>query len=294
MSEASPEEIVPARFLQRWKPTADGPKANARVIIEGFKHCDVLNENLQKESPTLSRLGRMLVMIWAVHRQWKIWCADVKSAFMQANSIDESTRIYVKPPAEMMMGLKEDEILKATKPAFGDVRAPRQWFESADAFLVHEMAFVSHPLDRCVYLSLREATVDDDEFMVFERDGGKWIVDGILGLHVDDFIGAGEGIKCLRDVSKDPSGACEKFQHRLYHLSKRFRFGSWDFGDKMRFCGAEVKQSNDLMTATVSLQEYVNKIKPISMEKSRKTMVNDYCNEKEPRQLRALVRCHGL
>ena len=39
----------------------------------------------------------------------------------------------------------------------------------------------------------------------------------------------------------------------------------------------------------MSLQEYVNKIKPISMEKSRKTMVNDYCNEKEHRQLRALV-----
>ena len=103
------------------------------------------------------------------------------------------------------MGLKEDEILKATKPAFGGVKAPRQWFESADAFLTHELAFVSHPLDRCVYL--------------FERDGGQWIVDGTLGLHVDGFIGAGEGIKYLRDLSKDPSGACEQFQHRLHHLS---------------------------------------------------------------------------
>ena len=25
-----------------------------------------------------------------------------------------------------------------------------------------------------------------------ERDGRKWIVDGVLGVHVDDFIGAGE------------------------------------------------------------------------------------------------------
>ena len=88
MNEANSEEIVPARFLRRWKPTIEGPKTNARVIVQGFKHYDVLNENLQKESPTLSRLGRMLVMIWAMHRQWKIWCADVKSAFMQANNID--------------------------------------------------------------------------------------------------------------------------------------------------------------------------------------------------------------
>ena len=130
-TEAQEDEIVPARFLQRWKPTPEGHKANARVIIQGFKHRDVLNENLLKESPTLSRLGRMLVMIWAVHRRWRIWCADVKSAFMQSNTIDDTTRIYVRPPAEMrrrperLMGLKEHEILKATKPAFGDVRAPR-------------------------------------------------------------------------------------------------------------------------------------------------------------------------
>lgn len=57
----------------------------------------------------------------------------------------------------------------------------------------------------------------------------------------------------------------------------------------MRFCGAELQQSPDLEVLTVSLKEYVNKIKPLSMEKSRKTMVDDYCNEKEHRLLRALV-----
>ena len=46
MSEASPEEIVPARFLQRRKSTAAGAKANARV-----------SKNLQKDSPTLSSLS---------------------------------------------------------------------------------------------------------------------------------------------------------------------------------------------------------------------------------------------
>ena len=78
-SEAKMDEVVPARFLQRWKPIGDGNhKANARVIIQGFKHRDVLNENLLKESPTLSRMGRMVIMTWGVHRRWKLWCADVK------------------------------------------------------------------------------------------------------------------------------------------------------------------------------------------------------------------------
>ena len=295
-SEAKMDEVVPARFLQRWKPTGDGNhKANARVIIQGFKHRDVLNENLLKESPTLSRMGRMVIMTWAVHRRWKLWCADVKSAFTQSNSIDEDTRIYVRPPAEMrrrlerLMGLKEDEILKATKPAFGDARAPRQWSDSADSYLTQELYLMSHPLDRCVYLSLRPATAEDEEFLVFEKDEQKWIVDGLLGLRVDDFLGAGENIHCLRDLQMDPQGECSRFQHRLYHLSKRFKFGSWDFGEKMRFCGAEIKQSADYEVLTVSLQEYANKIKPISLEKSRKTMVDDYCTEKEQKHLRALI-----
>ena len=294
-SEAGEGEVVPARFLQRWKPTSEGPKPNARVILQGFKHKDVLTENLQRESPTLSRHGRITLMVWAVHRKWKLWCADVKSAFMQSDSIDDTTRIYVRPPGEMrrrlerLMGLRSHEILKATKPAFGDVRAPRQWNETADRYLTQELGLVHHPLDRCLYLSIRAASADDPEFLQFEKDKGWWIVDGALGLHVDDFLGAGEQVFSLQDVQHDPAGAFDCFQHRLHQLSKRFRFGSWDFGDKMRFCGSEVQQSEDLEVISVSLQEYVNKIKPLTLEKARKTMVEDMCTEKEHRQLRALV-----
>ena len=294
-SEAGEGEVVPARFLQRWKPTSEGRKANARVILQGFRHKDVLNENLVKESPTLSRLGRITIMVWAAHRSWKLWCADVKSAFMQSNSIDDSTRIYVRPPAEMrrrlerLMGLKEHEILKATKPAFGDVRAPRQWNETANDYLINELGLVNHPLDRCLYLSTRQATAEDDSFLTFEKNGSWWIVDGVLGLHVDDFLGAGEGVESLNEIQEDYAGACEVFCQRVSLLSRRFRFGAWDFGEKMRFCGADVAQSEDRSTITVSLQEYVHKIKPLSLEKSRKTMVDDYCNEKEHRLLRALV-----
>ena len=48
--EAHDGEVIPARFLQRWKPTKEGPQANARVIIQGFKRKDVLNEELERES----------------------------------------------------------------------------------------------------------------------------------------------------------------------------------------------------------------------------------------------------
>ena len=231
-TDAQEGEVIPARFLQRWKPTKEGKKANARVIIQGFKHKDVLSEELVRESPTLSSVGRMVVFVWAVHKCWKVWTADVKSAFMQANSIDETTRIYVRPSSDMrrrlerLIDLKPWELLKATKPAFGDVRAPRQWFETADQFLVEELKFMSHPLDRCVYLSLREAVEQDDPFCCFEKDGKWWTCDGLLGLHVDDFVGAGEFVQKKADIVNGSPGDNENFLNRMKKLSQRF-LGFW-------------------------------------------------------------------
>ena len=92
-----------------------------------------------------------------------------------------------------------------------------------------------------------------------------------------------------KGTSPSNAGACETFQHRLCHLSKRCRSGSWNFGDKMRFCGAEVSQSSDLEQVTVSLKGYASKIKPLIMEKSLKTMSDDFCTEKKHLQLRASV-----
>ena len=276
MDEAQEGEVIPARFLLRWKGTKTGKEANARVIIQGFRHKDVLTEELDRESPTLSRVGKMLLLQWAVQMKWKLFGADVKSAFMQANSIDETTRIYIKPTTEMrrrlerLMDLKPHELLKATKPAFGDVRAPRQWFETADEFLIRDLLFLSHPLDRWVYLSVREAVQEDEEFRCFWRDGKCYIVDGLLGLHVDDFIGCGEGVHRLEDIQAEMEEVRNSFKSRVQELAKHFKFGSWDFGrgSKILFCGTEIGQSMDYSQVTLSLRSYVEKVKPITVEKS--------------------------
>ena len=150
-------------------------------------------------------IGRQGIYIYTVHKQWKLFPADVKNAFMQSDSIDQTTRIYVKPSSDMrrrleqMGGLKPWEILKVTKPAFGDVRAPRQWHNTTDIYLVNELKFVHHPFDRCLYLSFRAAVPEDDPFCVFEQDGFKMTVDGILGLHVNDFVGSGEHVHKTTD-----------------------------------------------------------------------------------------------
>ena len=134
-----------------------------------------------------------------------------------------------------MMGLRDHQVLKATKPAFGDVRAPRQWYQTADHYLIEELLMIHHPLDRCIYLSTRAATKDDPPFQVFhDKTMKRSLWTATLALHVDDFIGAGEGINSPNDVKVDETQEeipnC--FAARLRLLARRFRFGSWDFGEK--------------------------------------------------------------
>ena len=295
MEQVRDSEMVPARFLQRWKKTEQGTVANARVIIQGFRHKDVMNEKLETEAPTLSRLGRFLVMTMLVHKRWKAFSADVKSAFLQADQIDEDTRIYIKPSADMrrrlerLMGLKHDEVLRALKPAFGDVRAPRQWNDSADKVMTLEIKMMRHPLDRCVYMSTRKTTAEDEEFCCFHYGDEVRVVDGVLGLHVDDYIGGGENVFNVADLEGEYDGQFLCFRDRLCGLSRRFRFGNWSFGEKMQFCGAEVSQSLDFETISISMEDYVKKVKPISIAKHRKTMSDDPCNDVEKKQLRALI-----
>ena len=115
-----------------------------------------MDKRLEKESPTLSRLGRNIIFMFCASKGWKLFSADVKSAFLQSDDIVEKydLRIFGKPSADMrrrlerMMGLKENQILRMRKPAFGDVRAPRQWYTTAN-HAMEERTFTQHPLDGC-------------------------------------------------------------------------------------------------------------------------------------------------
>ena len=49
----------------------------------------------------------------------------------------------------------------------------------------------------------------------------------------------------------------------------------------------EQSLNNDCIS--ISMKEYVKKVHPLTVEKTRKTMVNGPCDEKEQRGLRALV-----
>jgi hypothetical protein len=150
--------------------------------MQGFKLQEVTSNKLETESHTLRRLGRNMVIAVAAAMRWKIFGADVKSAFLQADDIveKEGLRIFGLPPFDMrrrlerMMNLKPNQILRTRKPAFGDVRAPRQWHNSAQRSM-KELNFQTHVLEQCLFLSYRKATTAEKN--TFEYQGELYKLD---------------------------------------------------------------------------------------------------------------------
>jgi hypothetical protein len=69
MSKAAEGE-TPLRFLLRWKLKDGKNVANARVIMQGFIHMDVLSGTVGKEAQTLSRPGRNVIYLQYVTNGW--------------------------------------------------------------------------------------------------------------------------------------------------------------------------------------------------------------------------------
>ena len=110
------------------------------------------------------------------------------------------------------------------KPPFGDVRSPKPWSNTVRKAML-EMSFYEHRLDACLYMSYRRAIIgsgdEPDSYMA--EDGCYYVLDGIMGLHVDDFIGGGEG---LQDCSTRSSEQQSDF--RFARTCCRMRAGRSD------------------------------------------------------------------
>ena len=119
------------------------------------------------------------------------------------------------------------------------------------------------------------------------------ILDGILGVRVDDFIGCGEKISERKDLDRKIAMiAPRNFSERMVELSQDFRFGSWDFVKEkggFLFCGGEVNYDEEKNEIRMTHETYVHKVKPITIDKNRKKQEQEECTPKEVHQLRAAI-----
>ncbi len=95
--------------------------------------------------------------------------------------------------------------------------------------------------------------------------------EGVLGIHVDDGLGAGN----------------QRFQAKIDELEKTLFFGSKKMG-KFTFTGIDLQQNAD-HSITMSQSAYVRSIKSISVSQEQKNTPDEPVNDAEQQDLRALV-----
>ena len=159
------------------------------------------------------------------------------------------------------------------KPPFGGVRSPKLWSNTVRKAM-GEMHFYEHKLDACLYMSykaIEKATVDSFE----HPDGGHYELDGILGLHVDDFIGGGEHLVKVEDLEGVVADVRYDFLGRMKELTGRFKLGSIDLANEQIHCGIEMLQSKCCSSITLKCEAYMHKVRPLTIEKARRQQAAD-------------------
>ncbi len=194
------ENIMRCRWILTWKdldpndlnPGDSRQKAKARLVILGYGDPNI--EDIPRDSPTLQRESRSVLLQICASKQWVIEAFDIKTTFLRGSRRDNRL-LGVEPPEEMRsrMGLRADKICELRKSAYGLVNAPYLWYQEVREALL-SLHFVISPMDPCLFV----------------LPGPQGRIHGILGIHVDDGLGCGDQI----------------YQQTITQLQTRFPFGA--------------------------------------------------------------------
>ena len=216
------DQILRCRWILTWKDVEPDAahaikvsgkpvKAKARLVILGY--LDPKLENLPRDSPTLGRNSKMILLQLIASMGWMLRSFDIQAAFLQGKP--QSNRILaVEPVPELIeaLRLKTNEVCKLEKGAYGLVDAPYMWFMAISEELL-KLGFIQSPFDPCLF--------------VFKNPKAGNL-EGVLGLHVDDGICGGSSF----------------FQEKLDQLETKYPFGSKKI-QQFTFIGIEMQQLPD-------------------------------------------------
>ena len=208
------ENVLRCRWLLTWKDMGEINKTTktpkARLIVLGYEDPQLCE--LDRDSPTLSKLARMLILQFAASSGWDIGSFDIRTAFLRGS--DDSRQLGLEPPPELRtkMKLADHEIVQLLKGAYGRVDAPLLWFREFQKGLL-ELQFTQSPFDPCLF------TLQDKK--------GKTC--GLIGIHVDD------GLCC----------GTPEFHAKLKLLEEKYPFGSRKTRDFI-FTGLHIQQHQNM------------------------------------------------
>lgn len=229
------EQVLRCRWIYTWKPIEPTEeqaklgktrKAKARLVVLGY--LDPALEEIPRDSPTLGRQSRMLILQLISSMNWNLMSFDIKAAFLQGST--QGRIIGLEPPPEMIaaMKLSPNEICKLDKSAYGLIDAPYLWYKELDKAL-KELSFQPSPFDPTVYILYPE---------------GSQKPAGIIGIHVDDGL----------------CGGNDFFLQQLRKLEEKYPFGSKK-NQSFVFTGIEMNQNADF-SITLSQENMYPRLNP--------------------------------
>ena len=269
-SKLAPEQILRCRWILVWKPLEEKTnsketnqfkseklkthKPKARLVVLGYLDPDITE--VPRDSPTLGRQSKMLLLQLIASKGWSLGSFDIRAAFLQGKP-QQDRIIGIEPVPELSkaMSLKENEVCKLDKSAYGLIDAPFLWYKTLCEEL-RELGFQASPFDPCLYVLRHPETKE---------------LSGALGIHVDDGIHGGDAY----------------FHSQISKLETKYPFGSKK-SKSFTFTGIEMYQHPD-KSIELSQTKYVNHISPIAIRPERKSQENEPVTEEERHNLRGLV-----
>ena len=275
------ERIIGMRWILTWKileepspPSSTEPtvvtqdglrKAKARVVLIGYKHPDLTAYNrhgqpeLRTASPTLSKVGRALLLQATANDEHKLECADATSAFLQATSEEESRRIWTRgvPELRHAYGVKDNGLLRLIGAIYGLTNAPRIFWRDVDRRL-QKIGFIPTRLDPCVW--------------TYQSKDGTVI--GRVGTHVDDFLIAGK--------ADHP-----EWQQARQQVQDMYRWSPWRAGT-FTFAGVQHRQLTDY-SIVQSQSKYCEALQPIFIKNDRERQAEDPLEPHEISQVKGAL-----
>ena len=259
--EKLPEHLKPSyqqaigmRWILTWKQKEDGSrKAKARAVLLGYQ--DPSYEHRSTTAPVMSRQSRQLLLAQAARRNWTVFKGDVSGAFLQGREYPDV--LHCVPCDEIcdQMQVPRGSVTRLKRACYGLVDAPLEWYRSVSEFLEG--------------IGL-ERTWSDACTWVWRVEGE---LRGMVSGHVDDFLFGGSD----RDKG---------WQNIIHQIQQRFQWGDWE-KDSFVQCGVKVDKVED--GYLLSQPQFVDGLKEINLNATRRRQRESETNEREKGQLRALL-----
>lgn len=226
-------------------------KLKARLVLHGHRDRDRYSVRRDSASADLS-VVRLLISLASI-LNFSLATADVQGAYMQSGPIQRD--IYVRPPRRI--DHRQSTAWKLLRLPYGIVEAGRQWLCAIEDWLTRK------------YNMNRVLGVEQ----LFYKKGEDGKINILVAKVVDDFLIA---------------GTTEAIDSFLEALGQHVKIGHIGRSDKLKFLGCCVTQSpsGDI---ELSMSEYMGRIKPLELSKSRRGETSDKATPAETHLYRSLA-----